>query len=126
MEQTGKSKITNKIVVLISVIALVLTGWLAGHIVRFSISSFWHPPVEEITPQIQNGFQSDGIRREVVLLGMGFSPGNRAAIPGGLAFASCVGNTYYTSLPAKCRSADGRLVKVGVNNSYILLMPDEK
>jgi len=25
----------------------------------------------------------------------------------------CVGDTYYTSLPAKCHTADGRLVRVG-------------
>ena len=36
----------------------------------------------------------------------------------------CQGNTYYTSLPAKCRSVDGRLLKVGERPRKITLLDE--
>ena len=115
--------------VLFTVIGLVLTGWLVGHILRFSNPALWHPPTEEINPQIKIGSESEGIRREVVLMG---NPSLRALarerilVPGEVLSGDCVGNIYYTSLPAKCRSANGRLVQVGGNESHIILIPGDR
>ncbi len=64
-----KSKLVPKILVLTALIATVSLGWLAGHILRFSIPALWHPPIEENNPQIKTGFEFEfeGIRRLAVL-----------------------------------------------------------
>ena len=129
MENTNKPKLTHKILVLIAVIAFVLTGWLTGHILRFAFPALWHPPIEKITPQIQNGFESQGIRREVVLTENSdlriFQNGGTLYL-GQILLNPCGENTYYTSLPAKCRSASGELVQVGEDNFHIILTPEDK
>jgi len=122
-----KSKLALKILVLVTLIATVSLGWLAGHIVRFSIPEyqFQHPPIEEINPQIKTGYQFEfeGIRRLIVLPGL---------VPQAWVYSGkgqidlwkiCEGNTYYTSLPAKCRSVDGRLVRVGESQWEYLVVP---
>jgi len=59
---------------LAALIATASLGWMAGHIVRFSIPEyqFQHPPIEEINPQIKTGYQFEfeGIRRLIVLPGL--------------------------------------------------------
>ena len=52
MQETSKSTPTKKILVLISVIAFALVGWLVGHILRFSISTFRHPPIQKDIPHL--------------------------------------------------------------------------
>jgi len=112
---------------LAALIATASLGWMAGHVIRFSIPEyqFQHPPTPEIDPQIKNGFEFEGIRRLVVLPGNPQVPQARVFI-GGIQvkpLEGCVGNTYYTSLPAKCRSVDGRLVRVGRNPQEIFIVP---
>jgi len=114
-----------KLLVLAAVIGMVLFGWLAGHILRYSTLEFWHPPIEEINPRIKTGveFDSEDIRR-LAMLPENLQATQLRVYPGEgqiNLFDGCVGNTYYTSLPAKCRSADGRLVRVG--GSPGLLIP---
>jgi hypothetical protein len=131
MEYSKPTKPIQNILVLITVIGFALTGWLVGHILRhsFPVYQFQHPPVEEISPKIENGSQFDGIRREAVLTGesaWGAFTSEGSLFLGQALFNACVGNTFYTSLPAKCRSADGELVKVGRNDSYIIVAPEDK
>ena len=129
MQYLKPPKIILNLLVLITVIGLVLTGWLVGHVLRFSNPALWHPPIEEIDPQIKNGFESEGIRRQAVLMG---NSSLRALtregmlIIGEVLSESCVGNTYYTSLPAKCRSADGSLVRVTGDGSTLIYIPPDK
>jgi len=132
-QEPGKrpSKLISNLLVLITVLGFALTGWLVGHILRHSMPAyqFQHSPIDEISPKIENGFQFDGIRRQVVLTG---ESAWRAVTSEGsfylgqALFNGCDGNTYYTSLPAKCRSADGRLVKVEGNDSYIIVVLEDK
>jgi hypothetical protein len=126
MENTHKPKLTQKVLVLIIVIAFVLAGWLTGHILRFAFPALWHPPVENITPQIQNGLETEGLRRKIVLSGAGDFTGDGPTITGEFVFGSCGGNMYYTSLPAKCRSVSGELVQVGGTELERLFIPSEK
>ena len=126
LENTNKAKLTPKILVLIIVIAFVLTGWLTGHILRFAFPALWTPPIEKITPQIQNGFESEGIRRVIVLSGEGVFASDGSTIIGELVLGSCVGSTYFTSLPAKCRSVSGELVQVGGTELERLFIPPSK
>ncbi len=86
MENTNRPKLTHKILVIITVVAFVLAGWLTGHILRFAFPVLWHPPIEKITPQIQNGFEFEGIRREIVLPGIGIFTRDGSAITGEFIF----------------------------------------
>jgi len=113
------------LLILMTVIGLTLTGWLAGHILRFSMRELWHPPIEEIDPKIKTGdiFELEGRRIDA----SADSSSVRIYVDGellvqSLEFNLCQGNTYYTSRPAKCHSADGRLIEVGqLPGSLILL-----
>ena len=122
-------KIVLNLLVLITVIGLVITGWLLGHVLRYSMPALWHPPIEQINPQIKTGFEFEGIRREVVFTG---NPALRVFTNEGtlylgqVLFNQCTGNTYYTSLPAKCHSTDGRLMRVGGAEPGLILVPPDK
>jgi len=123
MENTNKAKLTPKILVLIAVIALVLASWLTGHILRFAFPVLWHPPIEKITPQTENGFEFEGIRRKAALSGtpdLHIFPNEGTLYLGQIILGPCIANTYYTSLPAKCRSVNGKLVSVGKDDSHSL------
>lgn len=120
MQYPNRPKLIRNLLVLFSVIGLVLTGWLAGHILRYSIPAhqFRHPPVPEFDLHIKNGnlFDFEGIRRQVVLTGNPTArvSGNREAFDlRKIVLNECNGNTYFTSLPAKCHTPDGRLVQAG-------------
>ena len=123
----GRRNITQNILVLAILIGLVIAGWLAGHILRYSIPALWHPPIQEVDPQIKTGyeFKSEGIRRQAVLTEnpqlsqMRIYLGKMQLLP----LEGCVGDTYYTSLPAKCRSGDGELVQVGGVDRNVIVIP---
>jgi hypothetical protein len=129
MEKQKRVEILRNILVLVALVGLVLLSWLLGHILRYSIPTLWHPPLPEMDPQIKYGFEFEGIRRSVVLPGL--APGNIAVqfqiretqvmLP-----EECPGYTYYTSLPAKCRTVDGRLIQVGGIESNVILIPQGK
>jgi hypothetical protein len=131
MQKPNQIEIARNMLVLAALGGLVLFGWLLGHTLRYSIPAFWHPAIPEIDSQIKNGLEFDfeGIRRFVELpeLAAGSMPAQVqlseiwAALP-----AQCPGYTYYTSLPAKCRTVDGRLVQVRSTVSRILLIPPRK
>jgi hypothetical protein len=133
MQASGQqpSKLIPNLLVLITVLGFALTGWLVGHILRHSIPAyqFQHSPIEEINPKIENGFQFDGIRRQATLMeesAQGLFTSEGSFFLGQALINACVGNTYYTSLPAKCHSADGSLVKVGSEEVRITLIPQDK
>jgi hypothetical protein len=127
MQTLKPPKLILNLLVLITVIGLVLFGWLVGHILRFSIPEFWHPPIEEINPQIKNTFEFENQRTLVPQN----DPRIRVYVDGALLSQSlelnvCQGNTYYTSLPAKCRSVDGKLVQVGGAQFGNVIIPPGK
>ena len=122
------SKPIRNLLVLTTLIGMVLLGWLVGHVLRYSIPAFQlqHPPIQEFDPHIKNGLEFEGIRRQAVLMGipaMGAITSEGPVILGELIFEGCVGNTYYTSLPAKCRTAGGQLVQVGGGQQGVILLP---
>ena len=122
----GKRNIARNILVLAILIGLVITGWLAGHILRYSTPALWHPPIQEIEPSIKIGskFEFEGVRRLVVFTENPQLSQVRAYFGGMqlLPLEHCVGNTYYTSLPAKCRSVNGELAQVGgVDRNFIVI-----
>jgi hypothetical protein len=131
MEKTKRLGFLRNLLILASLIGLVLMSWLLGHALRNSTPALWHPAVFGAEPQIliQVEIESAGIRRVVIL--PGFAPGNA---PTRVQFqevlvappAECLGTTYFTSLPAKCRTADGRLVKVPGLGSNVILIPLDK
>jgi len=126
-----QSKLIPNLLVLITVIGFALSGWLVGHILRHTLPAyqFQHPPIQEVDPNIKNGFESEGIRREAVLMGnpaVQVFLGEGSLSLGETLFQAYVGNTYYTSLPAKCRSVDGRLVIVGNSPGQRVLTPPDK
>jgi hypothetical protein len=125
------SKLIPKLLVLITVLGFALTGWLVGHILRHTIPlyQFQHSPIDEINPKFESGFQSDGIRRQATLMeesARGVFTSEGSFFLGQALINACVGNTYYTSLPAKCRSADGSLAKVGSVELGITLIPKDR
>lgn len=126
MQQNSKINFARNILVLTALIAIVALGWLTGHILRFSIPSLGHPPLEESDPQIKTGLEKGGIRRQFVWTGVhGFS-GEGAVLSGEFSLAQCLGITFYTSLPAKCRSVDGKWVQVGNSGREFVVTPLEK
>ena len=114
------------LLILMTVIGLTLTGWLAGHILRFSMRELWHPPIEEIDPKIKTGdiFELEG--RRIVASADSSSVRiyvDEELLVQSLEFNLCQGNTYYTSRPAKCHSADGRLERVDGLQQKMRIIP---
>jgi len=117
LAEVGRSSFPRNLIILAVLIGTVLVGWLAGHILRFSIPALWHPPIEEIDPRIKTGFELELEGERIIL-----TPQENAWIRVE-SLERCPGYTYYTSLPAKCRSVDGELVRVGENQREIILVP---
>jgi hypothetical protein len=121
----------RRVLVLVTVAGTVVLSWLLGQALRNATPALWLPVVSEPEPQMLYRVEAEfaGIRRFVLLPGL--APGNALtqaqllevmeALP-----AECVGHTFYTSLPAKCRTADGRLVRIGGIESNVILIPQGK
>jgi hypothetical protein len=107
-----------------ALVGTVSLGWLAGHILRYSLPALWHPPIQETNPQIKNGYEFE-FEGESFILTPQESPWVRVYIGGAQVESPdrCMGYTYYTSLPAKCRSVNGELVRVGESPWEIILVP---
>jgi hypothetical protein len=120
----SKRSFVRKLLVLAALTGTVLFGWLAGHILRYSIPALWHPPIQEMNPQIKNGYEFE-FEGERLILTPQENPWVRVYIGGAQVEPQerCAGYTYYTSLPAKCRSVDGELVMVGESPWEIILVP---
>ena len=128
-----KYKLLINLAILAALAGLALTGWLVGHVLRYSIPALWHPPLPDIENGIMTGFEYEGIRRmaqmtddtwilvpnsgEIFRVSSGEIWGN--------ALEECLSSTFFTSLPAKCRTADGRLVRVGGSESNLFQIPPE-
>lgn len=128
---TKRVEVLRNVLILTTLAGLVLFSWLLGHILRYSIPAIWHPPIPEKNLPIEYGneFEFAGIRRLAELPEMAL--GNALAqtlsreaqvfLP-----EQCLGSTYYTSLPAKCQTADGRLVQAGGIKANIIILPQGK
>ena len=131
MQKPERVEVIRNVLILAALIGLVLFSWILGHILRYSIPALWHPPIQETDPQVRYGIELEfeGIRRLAVLPEM--TPANTQAQTYILEVQitlpeRCLGYTYYTSLPAKCRTVDGRLVQVGGIESNVILIPQSK
>jgi hypothetical protein len=131
MQKPKQVEIVRNVLILAALIGVVLFSWLLGHILRFSIPAFWHPPAPETDPQIRYGaeFEFEGIRRLAIFPGLELVSLSAKLplpmIPGALPSA-CRGLTFFTSLPAKCLTTDGQLVKIGGVESIVILIPESK
>lgn len=130
MQMLRQAKFLRNVLILAVLIGLVLFSWLLGHILRYSIPALWHPPIRETDPQIKVGreLELEGTPQQIIFYDLtqatdiqGFNPN----LPRKLS-NECQGYTYYTSLPAKCRTADGRLVQVRSLDATFLLIPQGK
>jgi len=124
LAEVGRSSFPRNLIILAVLIGTVLVGWLAGHILRYSIPALWHPPIRENGPRIKTGIELE-LKGERIILMPQENLWIRVYIGGNQVepFERCPGNMYYTSLPAKCRSANGELVRVGGNQREIILVP---
>ena len=128
MESSKPSKLILNLLVFITVIGLILAGWLTGHIVRHITPAYQHPPIEEIGPHIKTGYlpESDG---QLTIIGTGdvTLDGSDIRVYSGQTVphpqAVCASLTYFTSLPAKCHTFDGQLARVGGNEWNGILIP---
>jgi hypothetical protein len=122
MQMLKWAKFVSNILILVALVGTVSLGWVAGHILRYSIPALWHPPIQEYNPQIKNGFEFEGER---LIVTPQENPWVRVYIGGAQMEPPerCVGFTYYTSLPAKCRSVSGELVRVEGLQTQIVITP---
>ena len=67
MQNSKSYKLILNVLVLVALIGTVLFGWLAGHILRYSNPAFWHPPIQETNPHIENGYQFEFEGEHLVL-----------------------------------------------------------
>jgi hypothetical protein len=67
MQTPKPSKPILNVLVLAALIGTVLFGWLSGHILRYSIPAFWHPPIQETDPHIKNGYQFEFESERILL-----------------------------------------------------------
>jgi len=122
----------RNMLILVMLAVAVMFSWLAGHTLRYSIPKLWHPPVQETDPHLEYGsdLEFSGIRRAVVLPGLAPKAAASARIQvwvgQGTISNECMALTYFTSLPAKCLTPDGRLVVVGVPEPNVVLIPQGK
>jgi len=114
----SKTKIALNILILAALISTVSIGWLVGHVIRFSIPEFWQPPIEERIPGEKIG---DASQPPLPAERIPVTRWNANVTP--MMLEHCKTNVYYTSLPAKCRSVDGNLVRVGVVQREIMIIP---
>jgi hypothetical protein len=122
-----------KLLVLIALTCAVLFGWLTGHIIRFSIPVYQlqDSPIPKFNLHMKNGyeFELQGIRRLAVLTESStmsvFSDTGEAGLEL-FRIEQCLGTTYYTSLPAKCNSMNGDLIRVGEAGLDIILFSPNK
>jgi hypothetical protein len=130
MESNKRVQVLRNVLVLITLIGVVLFSWLLGHILRYSIPALWHVPLHETDPHLEYGadFEFAGIRRMAVFTGLAPIPQVRIELNGELVPlpAECQALTYYTSLPAKCLTADGRFVTVGGVETNVVVLPGGK
>jgi hypothetical protein len=123
----SKQSFAWNLLVLVALVGTVSLGWLAGHILRYSIPALWHLPIQETNPQIKNGFEFE-FEGEPIILTPQENPWVRVYIGGEPAKPPerCMGYTYYTSLPAKCHTAGGRLVRVGGIEAGVFVIPGDR
>lgn len=115
------------ILILTALVATTSLGWLAGHILRYSFYTLWHPPIQQVDPRIKTGFEFEsGSIRRLALLPEIYQASHAKIYFDQLQdtlFDRCTKNTYYTSLLAKCRSISGELVRAGEGSWEIILVP---
>ena len=108
-----KTKLALNLLILITLIGLVIVGWTAGDAIRKSFQERQYL-LESLSAEELGVFQT---YTPQILVGVSITNGNITAGQG------CKDNVYYTSLPAKCQSVEGRLIQVGDIESNIILVP---
>ena len=123
----SKQSFARNLLVLATLIGTASLGWLAGHILRYSIPALWHPPLQETNPHIKTGYEFEFEGERFILMPQE-NPWVRVYIDGAQVKPpeQCAGHTYYTSLPAKCHTADGRLVRVGGIEAGVIVDPGDR
>jgi len=119
------------LLVLVALVGLLIAGWLAGHVWRYSNPALWHPPIPEMNPQIKTGFEYEGIPRLAVFGKRLTAVENPASQPVRIwpemgpakRHDRCTGSAHFTSLPAMCHSAEGRLVRASMPDTNPLILP---
>ena len=48
MQKPKQVEFARNVLILAALIGVVLFSWLLGHILRFSIPAFWHPPKRQV------------------------------------------------------------------------------
>ena len=109
-------KMVRNLLILSILIGVILLGWLAGHVIRYSIPEF--QPAPEIVPGMRIGANPKLPPQILERLPIT----SWSVIP----LQGCKADIYYTSLPAKCRSLDGRLMRVGGAQLERLIVPFDK
>ena len=127
MQISNPPKLIRNLLVLTAVIGFALTGWLAGHILRFSIPELQHAPLKKIDPHIENGFQIEFEDQRFAITPQA-SPWVQVYLGGSQidSMGRCLATTYYTSLPAKCHTPDGELAIVGGVRRQVILIPSDE
>lgn len=132
MQKQKRMEVVRNMLVLAALVGLVLLSWLLGHTLRYSFPGLWHPPIQDKDPQIKVGMEPEpeGIRRQVAFSGMVQTNNSQVQVflPDLQTKPSdeCQGFTYFTSLPAKCLTADGRFVQVGEVGPRMIFIPPKK
>ena len=131
MDKTKRVTLFQKVLILVLLVGMVLLSWLAGHTLRYAFPSLWHPPFRETDPQTRYGVEPvyEGIRRVVVLPGLAPRASSfqiEGTIQQRLLPDECMVLTYFTSLPAKCLTPDGRYRSVQELDPGFILVPQEK
>ena len=123
MEDPKKPHYIKQLLILWAVLALIGTSWVSGHILRHAIPSLWNIPTP-IPP----------MPGEKIGMFSPYSPQIASAAPitnwepfdwETISWNPCRTDTYYTSYPAKCRTADGTLIQVGKHSRENDIIPPD-
>ena len=95
-----KKKFLLCVLIVLVVIGMTTFGWVLGHIVKYSIPAFQHPPLH--FPGEKSGEATPLQAHEKIP----FMKSNINPVQ------NCQTTVYYTSLPAKCHTPNGKLVRV--------------
>lgn len=123
MTRIAKLAIIIRNALILSVlIGVTFIGWAWGHTMRYSIPTYqpasdpqyWIPPTHENEIKTLNASEFN-LEGEFVFVITLDSIQTRTDFSGAPSYlqSQCLGNTFYTSLPAKCQGFDGKLFPIG-------------
>lgn len=114
--------IIRNALILSVLIGVTFIGWAWGHTMRYSIPTYqpapepqyWIPPAPENEIKTLNASEFN-LEGEFVFFLTLDGTQMQTDFSGALSYSQSqfMGNTFYTSLPAKCQSFDGKLIPMG-------------